>query len=147
MEPVCKPMAMDWQMPFASSRGYGSLTLQHDIAKMLIRWQARTGQSAVVYFISDLDPGGIDLQRAWVEALENFGAPVKCFERIAVTPEQVSSPAMRQLALSVKPSDSRLKRYVDEYGERCWDRCQALGASGRGDRARRRAAVSTCSPP
>ena len=25
MEPVCKPMAERWQMPFASSRGYGSL--------------------------------------------------------------------------------------------------------------------------
>jgi hypothetical protein len=33
MEPVCQPMARGWQMPFASSRGYGSLTLQHDVAR------------------------------------------------------------------------------------------------------------------
>jgi hypothetical protein len=32
MEPVCQPMASRWQMPFASSRGYGSLKLQHDVA-------------------------------------------------------------------------------------------------------------------
>jgi hypothetical protein len=40
MEPVCKPMARRWQMPFASSRGYGSLTLQHDVAEMLNRRRA-----------------------------------------------------------------------------------------------------------
>jgi hypothetical protein len=34
MEPVAKPMARRWQMPFASSRGYGSLKLQHDIAEL-----------------------------------------------------------------------------------------------------------------
>jgi len=27
MEPVCQPMARRWQMPFASSRGYGSLQM------------------------------------------------------------------------------------------------------------------------
>jgi hypothetical protein len=44
LEPVCKPMAYAWQMPFASSRGYSSLTLQHDVAEMLRDRHARTGQ-------------------------------------------------------------------------------------------------------
>jgi len=46
MEPVCQPIAMRWQMRFASSRGYGSLTLQHDVAKLIIERGARTGQMA-----------------------------------------------------------------------------------------------------
>jgi hypothetical protein len=75
MEPVCQPMAQHWQMPFASSRGYSSLKLQHDMAEMLNHRYARTGQRAIVYLISDLDPSGLDLQRAWVEALVNFGVP------------------------------------------------------------------------
>jgi hypothetical protein len=33
LQPVCRPMAEGWQMKFASSRGYGSLTLQHDTAE------------------------------------------------------------------------------------------------------------------
>jgi hypothetical protein len=49
MEPVRKPMAYRGQMPFASSRGYGSLTLQHDVAEMLNRRRALTGQSRVVF--------------------------------------------------------------------------------------------------
>ena len=35
LEPVLEPVARRWQMPFVSSRGYGSLKLQHDVAEML----------------------------------------------------------------------------------------------------------------
>jgi hypothetical protein len=76
LEPVCKPMAKRWQMPFASSRGYGSLKLQHDVAAVLHRRHSRSGQRTIVYFISDLDPSGLDLQRGWKKALENFAAPL-----------------------------------------------------------------------
>jgi hypothetical protein len=87
MEPVCQPMAQRWQMPFASSRGYSSLKLQHDVAEMLNHRYARTGQWAIVYFISDLDPSGLDLQRAWEEALVNIGVWVSEFVRIGLTRE------------------------------------------------------------
>jgi hypothetical protein len=75
-----------------------------------------------VYFVSDLDPSGLDLQRAWKEALENFGVfPV--FERLALTTTQVLNPELDldRLAIAVKPSDSRAKKYVAEYGDRCWE--------------------------
>jgi hypothetical protein len=35
MEPICRPIASRWQIPFASSRGYSSLKLQRDVAKMI----------------------------------------------------------------------------------------------------------------
>jgi hypothetical protein len=115
-------MAMRWQMPFASSRGYSSLTLQHDVAQMFDRRWAKTEQLPVVYFVSDLDPSGLDLQRAWEEALNNFGVfPV--FERLALTLGQVRDPGLDldRLAIAVKPSDSRAKKYIAEYGDRCWE--------------------------
>jgi hypothetical protein len=120
MEPVCKPMASGWQLPFASSRGYSSLTLQHDVALMLARRQAKTGQHSIVYFVSDLDPSGLDLQRAWKEALNNF-AVFPVFERLALTDLQVRDPELDldRLAIAVKPSDSRAKKYLAEYGNRC----------------------------
>jgi hypothetical protein len=79
LEPVCRPIAERWQIPFASSRGYSSLTLQHEVACLLRARQAQHGQDGLVYFVSDLDPSGLDLQRAWQEALENFG--LYCFLR------------------------------------------------------------------
>jgi hypothetical protein len=129
MEPVCRPMAMAWQMPFASSRGYSSLRLQYDVAKMLKERRARTGQRAIVYFISDLDPSGLDLQRAWEEALANFGAPVWKLIRIGLTRDQVEAldnPRLRQ-GIQAKSSDSRWQSYYDQYGE--WSR-QFTGESG-----------------
>jgi hypothetical protein len=111
LEPICKPMASRWQMPFASSRGYGSLKLQYDVANMLGERYARTKQRAIVYFISDLDPSGLDLERAWRDALDNFNAPVVDFVRIGLTREQVRALPNRRLrqGIEVKPSDSRAR--------------------------------------
>jgi len=123
MEPVCKPMARAWQMPFASSRGYSSLKLQHDVAAMLRQRYAKTGQWAMVYFISDHDSSGFDLQRAWKDALEDFGVYVWEFIRIGLTRDQVNAlpdPILRE-GIEVKASDSRSKRYIPEHGERCWE--------------------------
>ena len=107
-------------MPFASSRGYSSLKLQHDVAKMLTSRRAKTGQTALIYFISDLDPSGLDLQRAWDDALRNFD--VGClFIRIGLTKEQVTEHDLDRLAIEVKPSDSRSKAFVADHGDRCWE--------------------------
>jgi hypothetical protein len=123
LQPICQPIAHRWQMPFSSSRGYGSLKIQYDAAAALRRRLATTGQSAVVLFISDLDPSGLDLQRAWQAALANFGVPVATFVRIGLTPAQVNALANPQLRLGieVKPSDSRAQRYITQYGRRCWE--------------------------
>ena len=126
MEPVCKPMASRWQMPFASSRGYGSLTLQHDVAEKLNHRFAKTGQQAKVYFVSDLDASGLDLQRSWEQALRDFGVPVE-FVRIALTRAQVQNHVdergqrLERLSIEVKDSDTRSKSYIAQYGKRCWE--------------------------
>jgi hypothetical protein len=100
-----------------------ALKLQHDVAQMLNHRYARTERWAIVYFISDLDPSGLDLQRAWGVALENFGVRVIDFVRIGLTREQVAdldSTRLRE-GIAVKPSDSCAQRYIEQYGERCWE--------------------------
>jgi hypothetical protein len=123
LEPICQPIARRWQMPFTSSRGYGSLKLQYDVAAALRRRHSETGQRAVVLFVSDLDPSGLDLQRAWEEALRNFGVQIAAFVRIGLNFEQVSELANERLreGIEVKPSDSRARSYVATYGDRCWE--------------------------
>jgi hypothetical protein len=113
-------------MQFASSRGYGSLTLQHDVALMLNRRYARLKQPALIYFVSDLDPSGLDLQRSWKEALKRFGV-VAIFERVSLTRGQVRDnrdalgQSLERLSIEVKDSDSRSKSYIEQYGDRCWE--------------------------
>jgi hypothetical protein len=45
------------------------------------------------------------------------------FERLALTDLQVRDPELDidRLAIAVKPSDSRAKKYIAEYGNRCWE--------------------------
>jgi hypothetical protein len=123
MVPVCEPMAGDWQMKFASSRGYGSLKLQYDTARKLSERLAKhPDQRLIVYFISDLDPSGLDLQRSWEDALFNFNLSPE-FIRIGLTRDQVRAlrnPRLRQ-GIEVKPGDSRAESYMAEYGDRCWE--------------------------
>jgi hypothetical protein len=123
MEPVCKPMARAWQMPFASSRGYSSLKLQHDVADMLRQRYAKHGQWAMVYFISDHDPSGFDLQRAWEDALKDFDVYVWEFVRIGLTRDQVNAlpDPILQRGIDVKLSDSRSEGYIRQHGDRCWE--------------------------
>jgi hypothetical protein len=120
LEPVAKPIAQQWQMRFASSRGYGSLSVQHDAALALNKRFARTKQLSRIYFVSDLDPSGLDLQRAWTEALDDFGVRYH-FTRVALTPQQVRDLDLEHLSIQVKPSDSRSKSYVANYGDRAWE--------------------------
>jgi hypothetical protein len=57
------------------------------------------------------------------EALKNFGVRVIDFVRIGLTREQVAdldSAHLRE-GIAVKPSDSRADRYIEQYGERCWE--------------------------
>jgi hypothetical protein len=78
-----------------------------------------------VYFVSDLDPSGLDLQSAWERALLDFGTAAVA-ERMALTSEQVRDPALdiadvARRGIEVKPSDSRAAAYVAAYGDRCWE--------------------------
>jgi hypothetical protein len=121
MEPICKPLARRWQIPFASSRGYASLTLEYDVAEILLRRQHQyPTQRAMVLFISDLDPSGLDLERRWKEVLADFDVE-PAWKRLALTPAQVATAALRRLSIEVKPSDTRAEKYIAQYGDRCWE--------------------------
>ena len=115
-----------WQMPFASSRGYGSAKLQHDVAEMLNRRHAVTGQRPLVLFISDLDPSGLDLERAW----QDDAGRLRCSRQRrhgclfpAHRPDRAAGEAhdLDRFGIAVKPSDSRAESYIEEYGTTCWE--------------------------
>jgi hypothetical protein len=100
-----------------------ALKLQQDVAlvamgRKMARLQRETSQIIVVLFISDHDPSGLDLQRAWEEALlDGVGA---VFVRIGLTQEQITDPALdiERLAIEVKETDSRSRSYGTTHGSR-----------------------------
>ena len=69
------------------------------------------------------DPSGLDLQRAWEDALTGFLAPIEDFVRIGLTCDQVDAldSAILRLGIEVKDSDSRSREYIRRFGRRCWE--------------------------
>jgi hypothetical protein len=81
-----------------------------------------------------MDPSGLDLQRAWQEAIRGFGLAV-VFVRIGLTWDQVDSVTsvhgrpLNDLAIQVKTGDARSAGYIEQfaarYGRRrpavCWE--------------------------
>ena len=164
MEPVCKPMARRWQMPFASSRGYSSLKLQHDVAEML---NAPSRQDrATSHHLFRVRPRsiGLDLQRAWQEAMDNFGVCCRLVRigsdaRTGGTRPRPRPPRhrgqgqrqpLRRLSLTIRRpllGNRRSAACRHRAGHRrrhpVMARCQAVEAARRRDRARQRASVAS----
>lgn len=119
LEPICKPMSARWQIPFASSRGYASLTQQHDVALLFEeRGALYPYQLPMIYFLSDFDPSGLDLERAWKQSMDDFGVVVE-FVRLGMNAEQAAD--YPDLSIEVKVSDARSKSFIEQYGDRCWE--------------------------
>jgi hypothetical protein len=110
--------------PVFACKGYVSQSAMYDAARRMERYH-RGGQEALLIYLGDHDPSGLDMTRDIRERLNLLlGTPVKLsFEvevvRIALTRAQVDeydpppNPA--------KMSDARFAKYKDEHGDESWE--------------------------
>jgi hypothetical protein len=110
---VVSPVTAEYDVPLMISRGYSSETFLYETAEDI----NDEGVPAVIYQLGDHDPSGVgaweDIQRKLREFVDN-GIDVT-FERIAVTPEQIS-----ELDLPTRPtkqSDSRAAKFAGDSVE------------------------------
>lgn len=105
------------QLPIFSNRGYVSDSAVWEAAQRIIRL-TRSGRKAHILHFGDHDPSGLDMTRDVEDRLTLFGATVQ-IHRLALNMDQVKQydpppdPA--------KPQDSRYEKYVEEFGEECWE--------------------------
>ena len=80
-----------YDVPLMVTRGYPSVSFLHTAAEA-IRAQAERGKPAHLYYLGDHDPSGVDISRHVEERIrEHVPQADLHFERIAVTPEQISA--------------------------------------------------------
>lgn len=95
-----------WDVPLMVTRGYPSLSFLHEAAE----WIDYEDKPTYLYYFGDWDPSGVDIARVVEDRLTEFAADAEIhFERVAVTPEQVS-----QWNLPTRPTkktDSRSKSF------------------------------------
>lgn len=127
--------ARNFYVPVCVSRGYSSWTFIHDNLDLL-----NSDPQALVLYLGDHDPSGLDIERSLGEAVDYFdggmygGLPAGIGEalrsfglaggspkitRVALTYDQVQQYGL--LPNPTKKADSRSRSYVDRYGDQCWE--------------------------
>jgi len=110
-----------WGIPIRVNRGYSSWTFIYNNVQSLISVLERHSR-VKVFYLGDLDPSGVDIERFLREAIEYFGLGSDKVElvRLAVTPEQVEMfklPPRPEDAETIAKlgRDTRSKRYSLSY--------------------------------
>jgi hypothetical protein len=114
---IRRHVAYPLRVPITSLRGYGSFPAARDVAG---RFERSGKDQLIVVYVSDLDPEGLDMPASWKKYLQHeFGIEAKVF-RAAVTPEQVKRFHLPADA-DVKLSSSRAAKFIEVYGNQCWE--------------------------
>jgi hypothetical protein len=101
-----------WDVPLMVTRGYPSLTFMQSAAHTI----AATGKPTCIYYLGDHDPSGVNIPTVVERNLREFAPNASIvFERIAVTPAQIS--AMNLPTRPTKKTDSRAKNFWGESVE------------------------------
>jgi hypothetical protein len=113
---VIYPITDKYQVELGIVRGYSSVTFTHSIADT-INDNSLAGKTTYLYQLGDHDPSGVDAWRSFRHTVEGFVhfKDAVVFERLAVTPEQIS-----QFQLPTRPtkqSDSRAAKFSGESVE------------------------------
>jgi len=92
----------NWGLTIRVNRGYSSWTFIYNNVEAL-KYILQKHQKVVIYYLGDLDPSGVDIERFLNEALEYFGLDLDQVElkRLGVTSEQVT-----KYNLPPKPEDA-----------------------------------------
>ena len=114
IEAVCR----EYRVPYFACRGNNSQSEQHKAGKRYERYFAQ-GIKPIVLHLGDHDPNGLDMTRDNRERLAMFARQDVEVRRLALNIDQIEQydPPPN----FAKEEDSRYARYVDQYGEHCWE--------------------------
>lgn len=111
---IVKPVVDKYCRRLLCCRGYNSITFQADFFNRAT--DALThGQRPVVLYFGDYDPSGVDMLHAAAQTLiDELGLVDTQFYRCGINPEHF--PALQANPVPIKKSDSRSKKFVEQYG-------------------------------
>src|ERR1051325_387101 len=105
---VVFPITAMFDVPLMVARGYASLSFLHDAAEYIERLDV----PAYIYHFGDFDPSGVNAGEKIEQTLMELAPSADIFfERVAVTPEQIT--AYNLPTRPTKKSDPRSKNFGD----------------------------------
>jgi len=106
---IVQPITDKYDVPLMVVRGYSSISFAYEAARGM-----RTDVPVYVYHFGDLDPSGVNAGEKIEEALREYAPDAEIhFERVAVTPQQVTMWNLP--SRPNKKSDSRTKQFAKKH--------------------------------
>jgi len=104
----------------APSRGYGSYTyLKREAVEGRF---ARINKPIKILDFRDHDPSGLNMTEDLEERMKRYGLQKNIqVKRVALSMEQIKEHGLEKLGQDVKTKDSRSKKYVEKFGDKCWE--------------------------
>ena len=103
---VLLPITSQFDVPLMVARGYASLSFLHEAAEYISEQPVPT----YIYHLGDFDPSGVNAGEKIEQTLREMAPDAEIhFERIAVTPEQIT--ALNLPTRPTKTSDTRSKGF------------------------------------
>lgn len=107
-----------YRVPVASSSGFDSLTVKHDLFRDAVRRYEEFGQHTILLHLGDHDPSGVSVYESMAEDLDAFCRDRDLDElievrRVALKPAQIRSLNITTTPDEIKPTDSRSKAFIE----------------------------------
>jgi hypothetical protein len=122
LEGVLMPVCRSLDIPFIANKGYSSSSSMYEIGKTL-EDLLNNGKQAVILYLGDHDPSGIDMTRDVRERLNMFALREKyqdvLVDRLALNYAQVEE--LNPPPNPAKDTDARFDGYVEQFGDTCWE--------------------------
>jgi hypothetical protein len=118
MVPMISRAVGAYRVSVASSSGFDSLTVKHDLYADAVRHHQAHGKGTILLHLGDHDPSGVSIHESMQEDLEAFCADrghagLIELRRVALVPTQIRSFGIATQPDAVKPSDSRSKAFIE----------------------------------
>lgn len=118
IESVCR----EYDVPYFSCRGYSSQSAMWRAGLRMIE-ATEAGKKAMVLYLGDHDPSGIDMTRDIFDRLKIFVShhsnEIPKIKRIALTKKQIDEYSLTSNPTKFK--DSRAGSYISEFGRKSWE--------------------------
>ena len=122
LEGVLIPVCRELDIPFIANKGYSSSSSLYEIGQDL-REKLLNGKQAVVLYLGDHDPSGIDMTRDVLDRLNLFAERTDWqdveVDRLALNYDQIE--ILNPPENPAKETDSRFEAYRAKFGESSWE--------------------------
>jgi hypothetical protein len=118
MVPMIGRAVREYRVEVASSSGFDSLTVKHDLFQAALSRHEEFGQKTILLHLGDHDPSGVSIHESMAEDLAAFCSDrdkpgLVEIRRVALTSEQITTLDITTTPDEIKPTDSRSRAFIE----------------------------------